>query len=64
MRIGAIADRLIERLVPRVTVEAACVFNERICAWNGRSRCSDGREKHECVTYYDNCPSKSSTICR
>lgn len=62
-RINQLADRLIARLAPRMTAEAACIFIERICVDTGRN-CSGGRDQLVCNTYYDNCPTRETYICR
>ena len=61
--IDRLASHMIAWLAPRITAEAACVFIERICVPTGQ-KCSGNRTQLVCNTFYDNCPTSTSYICR
>ncbi|GAA0444835.1 hypothetical protein Aca07nite_54110 [Actinoplanes capillaceus] len=60
--IDKLADRLLEKVAPTVTADAACHYlsTDRYLAQD--LSCSSGFRAWT-VTYYDNCPSKRTSVC-
>jgi hypothetical protein len=62
--IGNLVDRLVERLVPRMTAHAACLFRSEERTTIGT--CPIGTETGALMritTHYHDCPSKSRIVC-
>jgi hypothetical protein len=57
-----LADRLLEKVAPTVTADAACVYasTERFIAVD--TRCPSNRAKWT-VIHYDNCTPKATSAC-
>ena len=64
-RIVRVADRLVERLVPRVTADAACILLHTTpwaCTGMWCNPVGSGWVQQRTSTY-DNCPPKTETRC-
>ncbi len=60
--INRLADRLLEKVAPTVTADAACIYlsTERFIAVD--TRCTSKRAVWT-VIHYDNCTPKATSVC-
>ncbi|MEV4641149.1 hypothetical protein AB0J80_27785 [Actinoplanes sp. NPDC049548] len=59
---NSVADRLLEKVAPAVTADAACVYLSTETWFVGDPNCSSGI-RVETVKHYDNCPPKKTARC-